>query len=51
MTCAIFGFDISRDADSGGGQKSGFPIYMVIGSYNCQRYRADVMLFLVKLLF
>src|SRR5664279_6112273 len=34
MTCAIFGVDISRDIDSGGGQKLGFPIYFVYGPYN-----------------
>ena len=42
MTCANFGFDILRDTDSSGGKKLGFPIYLVIGSYNGHHYRGDV---------
>jgi hypothetical protein len=29
VTCANFGFDISRDTDSSGGKKLEFPIYLV----------------------
>ena len=43
MAYANFGFDILRDTDSSGGQKLGFPIYLVIGSYNSHHYRGDVM--------
>jgi hypothetical protein len=35
MTCANFGIDILRDIDSGGGRKLGFPLYFVVGPYNC----------------
>ena len=35
MTCANFGVDILRDVGSGGGTNLVFPLYSVVGPYNC----------------
>jgi hypothetical protein len=35
MTCAHFGVDILRDVGSCGGTNLVFPLYSVVGSYNC----------------
>jgi len=35
MTCANLCGEISRNMDSGGGTKLGFPLYFVVGPYNC----------------
>jgi len=35
MICANLGVDFSREMDSGEGTHLGYPLYFVVGPYNC----------------
>ena len=48
MTCAHFGVDILRDVGSGGGTNLVFPLYSVVGPYNCSTNQRSQILEVVE---